>query len=108
MVLFLFVYSPEPILRGEPLAIALAAVTAIVGAFLLAVALSGYLFEPLGWLRHGLLVVAALGLLTPESGSGPLFSWGFELLGAALALAVLAPSWYRTQARAREARPAAG
>lgn len=94
---FLFAYSPELLLRGEPLSVIVAAVTAIAGAVLLAAALSGYMYQPLTWVQRILLVVAALGLLTPSSENSFLFSWAFELIGVVLAVLVLVPVWHRSR-----------
>jgi TRAP transporter 4TM/12TM fusion protein len=106
IVPFLFAYSPELILRGEPFRIALAVVTAIAGASLLGAALTGYLFQRLSWLKRAALVVAALGLLTPASGASPLFHWSFEVVGVVLAILVLVPTWYQARAqRAPQAEP---
>jgi len=109
VVPFLFAYSPELLLRGEPLSVIVAAATAIAGAVLLAAALSGYMFQPLTWVQRILLVVAALGLLTPSSENSFLFSWVFELIGAALAVLVLVPTWHqaRRQGLAQVREPAA-
>jgi len=69
--------------------------TAIVGAGLLGVALSGYLFARLNLLQRALLAGAALGMLTPAAGEGILFHWTTDLAGLVLAVAVLLPQWLK-------------
>ena len=93
VVPFLFVYSPALLLKGTAFEVVVAVSTAIVGAGLLGVALSGYLFARLNLLQRALLAGAALGMLTPAAGEGILFHWTTDLAGLALAVAVLLPQW---------------
>lgn len=90
IVPFLFAFSPALLLKGSAMDVSLAAVTAIAGTVLLGVALTGYLFRDLAWLKRVLLGLAALGLLFPHVGPGILFSWVTNVTGIALAAAVLA------------------
>jgi TRAP transporter 4TM/12TM fusion protein len=90
IVPFLFAFSPALLLKGSAVDVCLAAVTAVAGTILLAVALTGYLFRQIGWLKRVVLVLAALGLLFPHVGPGILFSWLTNAVGIALAAAVLA------------------
>jgi TRAP transporter 4TM/12TM fusion protein len=88
IVPFLFVFSPTLILRGDPLAIAMAFATAACGAWLLGVALSGYLFEHLNAPIRILLALAGLSLLIPPTAMATA-TWIVNLGGAALAAALL-------------------
>ncbi|MBI2361670.1 MAG: TRAP transporter permease [Deltaproteobacteria bacterium] len=90
VVPFLFVFSPALLLKGSAVDVLLAAVTAMVGTVLLAVALTGYLFRQIATLKRALLGLAGLGLLFPHVGPGILFSWVTNAAGLALAGAVLA------------------
>jgi len=90
VVPFLFVFSPALLLKGSLVDVSLAAVTAVAGAVLLGMALTGYFVRELGWLKRVLLVVAALNLLTPATGKGIIFTWITDVVGVALAAAVLA------------------
>jgi TRAP-type uncharacterized transport system fused permease subunit len=90
IVPFLFAFSPTLLLKGSPTDVSLAAVTAMVGTVLLAVALTGYLFREITEIRRALLGLAALALLFPHVGPGILFSWVTNVAGIALAAAVLA------------------
>jgi TRAP transporter 4TM/12TM fusion protein len=85
---FTFAYSPELLLVGEPLDVAVAVATAVVGVGLLAVAAEGYLRRPLHWAQRVLLAAAALCFIVPD----PLLAAGGAAL-AALALSLrLAPA----------------
>jgi TRAP-type uncharacterized transport system fused permease subunit len=96
IVPFLFVFSPTLLLKGWPADVFLAAVTAMAGTVLIGVALTGYLFREIGRIRRVLLGLAALGLLFPHVGSGVLFSWVTNVVGIALATALLAADvWNR-------------
>ncbi|HCG56889.1 MAG: TRAP transporter permease [Brevibacterium sp.] len=83
IVPFVFVYQPELLmLDGTLWDTARATVILLIGVCLIAVAAEGQLFVPLPpWLR-GLLVIGAIGLVTP--------SYIFDLIGAVVAVAALA------------------
>jgi TRAP transporter 4TM/12TM fusion protein len=89
IVPFLFVFSPTLLLRGTPVAIAMSFATAVCGAWLLGVALSGYLFEHLKAPFRILLGLAGLGLLIPPTTMVPA-TWIANLGGTAVAAALLA------------------
>lgn len=88
LVPFLFALEPALIGQGSPTAVALASVTAVLGAYLLAAALVGYWFAPLEAWERAALVVCSLAVLTPESGQLVAFSWTVEVAGL-VAAAVL-------------------
>lgn len=90
VVPFLFVFSPALLLKGALGDVALATVTALVGAVLLGMALTGYFVREIGWVRRALLGVASLALLTPAAGKGVIFTWLTDAAGIALAAAILA------------------
>jgi len=90
VVPFLFVFSPALLLKGEFADVALATVTALAGALLLGMAVTGYFVREIGWLNRVLLAVAALALLIPAAGKGVLFTWITDVVGISLAGAVLA------------------
>lgn len=64
---FVFLYSPELLMHGEPLAIAVAAISALVGTFFVSAALTGYLFGPTGPAMRGLMLAVGLLLFVPDS-----------------------------------------
>jgi TRAP transporter 4TM/12TM fusion protein len=63
---FMFVFAPALLLIGDPVDVALAAVTATVGVVCLAGGLHRYFFlGPARWWEQGMLVAAALVLIKP-------------------------------------------
>lgn len=90
VVPFLFVFSPALLLRGNFGDVALATVTALAGAVLLGMALTGYFVRQIDWIKRVFLGVASLALLTPAAGKGIIFTWISDVVGVALAAAVLA------------------
>ncbi|HXV81198.1 MAG TPA: TRAP transporter fused permease subunit, partial [Candidatus Binatia bacterium] len=60
IVPFLFVFSPALLLKGGLGDVALATLTALVGAVLLGMALTGYFVREIGWLKRVFLGVAAV------------------------------------------------
>jgi TRAP transporter 4TM/12TM fusion protein len=90
VVPFVFVFSPALLLNGGLREVALATVTALVGAVILGMAVTGYFTRDLGWLKRVLLGFASLALLLPGTGQGILFTWITDVAGIVLAGAVLA------------------
>ncbi|WP_372619230.1 TRAP transporter permease [Falsiroseomonas sp.] len=84
---YMFVFGPQLLGMGEPLEIALAAVTASLGIFALSVAIIGWLFVPLGLVQR--LVFGATSLLLIKPGSVT------DLAGIALILAFGGLAWLR-------------
>jgi TRAP transporter 4TM/12TM fusion protein len=89
IVPFLFVFSPVLLLKGNFGDIVLGTITAIVGAVFLGMAITGYCIRDLGPIKRLLLVVAALLLLIPAAGKGIIFTWITDVVGIALAVAIL-------------------
>lgn len=73
---FLFVFRPETVLKGEPLAIAGVLLASTLGAIALSASFAGYLRAPLGGAMRVLVGAAGLLLLFP--------SWIANLAGLAL------------------------
>ena len=65
MIPFLFVFSPTLILKGAPVDVALAVVTAAIGVWLISAALAGYFSARLSPLRRGLFALAGALALIP-------------------------------------------
>ena len=97
VVPFVFAFAPALILKGTVLEVVFAVGTAIIGAGLIGITLSGYIFGRLNIVQRGLIVVAALCLLTPATGTGILFNWITDLAGLAVAVAVLLPQWLKSR-----------
>jgi len=85
---FLFVFSNTLIMQGEPVAIAVDFVVALVGVWFGAAGVIGYSFRPLGAGARLLYIVAGVALLLPLGA----FSGArtINLIGAGLALALVA------------------
>ncbi|MDR7444083.1 MAG: TRAP transporter fused permease subunit [Armatimonadota bacterium] len=95
IVPFLFALDPALIGKADPLRVGTAFVTAALGAYLLAVALVGYWFAPLGPVERLLVAVTGLAVLTPEGGAGWMFSWVVEGVGLGGAVVLGLRSWRR-------------
>ncbi|MFQ5814126.1 MAG: TRAP transporter permease, partial [Anaerolineae bacterium] len=78
IVPFIFIFSPALLMQAPPLTIVLSAVTATVGAVLLGIALSGFLFRRIVWGSRLLLTVGSVALLIPPGGAIAL-SWPINL-----------------------------
>jgi TRAP-type uncharacterized transport system fused permease subunit len=65
IVPFLFVYQPELLLIGEPLAVALAIPTAALGVIALAAGLEGWLLMQTAWWERALLIGGGLLMIVP-------------------------------------------
>ncbi len=73
---FMFVYGPSLLLIGEPVTIAIACVTSVIGVCCLAAGLHGYFLRRANIVERLLLVAAALALIRPGLTT--------DLVGAAL------------------------
>jgi len=92
IVPFVFVYSPALLLIGSFGEVTLAVVTAIAGTALLAVALSGFLFRPVGWAWRAALTLAGVALLIPPV--GPIaWSEALNIAGAAVGVVFVGVEW---------------
>jgi TRAP transporter 4TM/12TM fusion protein len=76
IVPFMFAYSPALVLIGEPLEIALAGVTALIGCYALAACLQGYMHTKLFMWQRALLGLSALTFI--HSG------WETDLIGLSI------------------------
>ena len=88
LVPFLFVYSPALLMKGSAWEIAVSLATAIVGTWILGMALVGYWFRPLLWPARFFLALSAIGLLIPLRGE-EMVGWVVNILGAAVAAPLL-------------------
>lgn len=83
LVPFLFVMSPNLIMQGEPLAIIISFVTALLGVWSISVGIMGYFMKPVGKIWRTVCGVIGLALLLP-TGTIPQILWinlaGFVVL----------------------------
>jgi TRAP transporter 4TM/12TM fusion protein len=90
VVPFMFVYEPALLTIGDWQTTVLGSVTAILGVILLAGGLFGYLLRPASPWQRAVLIVAALLLIKP--------GWISDVIGLALAGAVVAAQWLEQRA----------
>lgn len=86
LVPFIFIYKPETVLIGSPLAITLGIADAVVAVFLLAVAAEGYFRRPLSRLERIIYTAASLAFFVP--------GWTSRWIGVTLVLPLLAYNFY--------------
>jgi len=85
IVPFIFAYHPALLLQGSFFEVLEAVVTALIGIGLIAIAVEGYLFRPLDWLKRVLLSGGGILSLIP--------GWKTDLLGLAIALPIVFWEW---------------
>ncbi len=88
VVPFLFVMSPQLLMVGNPLMVALIAITALAGVWLISIGAVGYFAGPLNWLYRVLFAIAGIGVLVPAN-AFPLGIWT-DIAGAAFAAVLIA------------------
>jgi TRAP-type uncharacterized transport system fused permease subunit len=93
IVPFLFVFFPGLLLRGPLLEIIITILTALFGCFLLAAALTGYLYKTLSPIKRGLFLIAGIGLLVPVQSHLLLFGLIANIGCGGLALFLIAGEW---------------
>jgi TRAP transporter 4TM/12TM fusion protein len=99
IVPFLFLFGPALLLIGEPTEIALSAITAIAGSFMVGIAAVGYLFRNLNLLQRIIVGLAGLGLLIPFQ-QGETYMWAVivNIVGAVVSVLFI---WWELRARKR-------
>lgn len=89
IVPFMFAYEPALLMIGSWPTIIESAITATVGALMLAAGLHGFLIARTTWIERIMLLCGAFGLIKP--------GWMTDLAGFALVLGVLAMQWPRRE-----------
>ena len=89
---FLFVLSPTLLAVGTPWKIGLNAVTAMIGVYIVSVAMVGYFTRPLAPAPRVLLGLGGLAALFPDTAIGA--SGIIDIAGIAIAAAVLGREWF--------------
>ena len=91
----LFVFSPSLLMIGDPLNIALAVVTSVIGVWLISAALAGYLADRLSiGLRLAFAVFGGMALVPAGMFSGAIIS---DILGVSGGMALIAWNFTRAQ-----------
>jgi TRAP transporter 4TM/12TM fusion protein len=99
VVPFLFVLSPTLLLIGPADAVALAIVTAVLGIWLVSIAMIGYFMRPMGALLRAAFGVSGLLALIP-AGAFPGAVWT-DIVGAAFGAVLIAREVWLTRLRVR-------
>ena len=89
LVPFIIVYSPALLLIGSVGEVLQAVVTALVGVFILAVGIEGYLFSNVKWIERIPLIGAGLLMIVPGAVT--------DAIGAAIAVIMLFFHWRRSR-----------
>jgi len=83
----MFVLSPNLIMQGQPLNIAIAVVTAFAGVWIATAGILGYLFRPMHGIVRAACIAAGIGLMVPNQAfEGAVY---VELIGLVLGVAVI-------------------
>lgn len=93
IVPFLFVFFPGLLMKGSVGEIAISFITAVGGCFLLAAALTGFLYRTLGLAKRILFLLAGVGLLVPIQSHYLVFSLVVNIAAAALAFFLVSQEW---------------
>jgi len=93
---FIFVFSDPLLMRGTWIAVILALVTALIGTYLLGVAMTGFLFDSLSWLKRATLAFAGLFLLIPPT-TEAWFGWPLNVAGLGVGGLLVLHEWRQVQ-----------
>ncbi|MCC2099169.1 MAG: C4-dicarboxylate ABC transporter permease, partial [Hyphomicrobiales bacterium] len=102
IVPFLFVASPNLLLDGKPVNVALACITAVMGVYLVSVGVAGYMVRPLNVLHRFLFAAAGIALMIPSNAA----SWALWTDIAGFAVGVLLLGWEIMARRKKAGEPA--
>jgi len=100
IVPFIFVMSPALILQGSLAMLLPNLATAVAGTGLVAVGMNGFLYNPIGWLRRILIILAGIFLIVPVTtlvGAGLILN----IIGMVLGASMLWPEWRHWTAKRR-------
>jgi TRAP transporter 4TM/12TM fusion protein len=67
IVPFLFISSPTLLMQGSPVEVTLAVITAIMGVYLISVAVAGFMTRPIGLLLRVAFAVSGLAMMVPAN-----------------------------------------
>jgi TRAP transporter 4TM/12TM fusion protein len=100
IVPFIFVLSPALILQGSFDWLVPNLITAVGGTGLIAIGASGYLFNPIGWLRRILTILSGILLIVPVTTVGKI-GLVINIVGVILGVFLLLPEWKYVRANQR-------
>jgi TRAP transporter 4TM/12TM fusion protein len=97
---FMFVLAPSLLLRGNPVNVTVAIITAIIGTVLLAIALVGFLNRELNWGTRALFLICGVTMILPPGAiSGSDIGWYINLAGTVVGILLLVYEWRQKQER---------
>lgn len=94
LVPFIFAYKPALLLQGSIIEVVESIFFAVVGVYVLARALEGYLFRPLGAMKR--IVLIAGGIITMVPG------YAFDLVGILISIPIFVYEWKKSRKPAIE------
>jgi TRAP transporter 4TM/12TM fusion protein len=89
LVPFIFVYKPALLLKGSVVEIGEAVFFAFIGVYILARALEGYLFRPLGPVQRIVLIAGGIIIMVP--------GYSFDLIGILVSFPVIVYEWRKAK-----------
>ncbi len=90
---FIFVYNPALILKGPVAAIAVVVLQSLLALILVTIAINGFIFQPLNWIKRGMIGVGAIGLLLSTANAIPVPAWLLSIGGLVLSIPILFWEW---------------
>lgn len=64
---FLFVFSPSLLLKGDPVEVTFAVITAVIGVWQVSIGMAGFFLRPIGWVMRALFIITGLMSLVPAN-----------------------------------------
>lgn len=99
IVPFIFVYSPALLLRGSLTEILFVGAKTTIGIWLVAIALSGFLFKNLSLIKRILIALGALALLFPSGTTVAINTSLLAIAGLILVIPILFIEWCKVRQR---------
>lgn len=94
LVPFIFAYKPALLLQGGIVELIEAIFFAIIGVYILARALEGYLFRPLGFVKRIVLIIGGIITMVP--------GYTFDLIGVLISFPIIMYEWKKSKRSSRE------
>jgi len=96
LVPFIFAYKPALLLQGSIVETVESIFFAIVGVYVLARALEGYLFRPLGFWKRIVLIIGGIITMVP--------GYTFDLIGVLISFPIIVYEWKKSREPSPESR----
>ncbi len=96
LVPFIFAYKPALLLQGSIVELIEAIFFAIIGVYILARGLEGYLFRPLGFINRIVLIIGGIITMVP--------GYAFDLIGVLISFPIMIYEWKKSRQPSLEER----